>query len=86
MEELNVYSGTLNYKDIVFEFVFDKQDLRLIPPSDKNEEVQHWKMNQLFKGVYTTGNPLTIDVPYLEGVTNETNQNIIFITSITSFK
>lgn len=80
MEELNVYSGKLNYKDIVFEFVFDKQDLRLIPPSDKNEEVQHWKMNELFKGVYTTGNPLTIDVPYLEGVTNETNQNIIFIT------
>ena len=41
MEELNVYSGKLNYKDIVFDFVFDKQDLRLIPPSDKNEEVQH---------------------------------------------
>ena len=39
LDELNVYSGKVNYKEICFDFVYDKQELRLIPPSDKNEEV-----------------------------------------------
>lgn len=80
MEELDVYSGKLNYKDICFDFVYDKQELRLIPPTDKKREVSNWKKKELFPGVYTMGDPLTIDSPYLEGIINETDQKVIFIT------
>lgn len=37
--ELDVYTGTLTYKQIEFSFVFDGEELRLIPPKDKHQEV-----------------------------------------------
>ena len=80
MEDLNVYSGKLNYKDIYFDFVYDKQELRLIPPTDKKREIRNWKMKELSPGVFTMGDPLTMDSPYLEGTINETAQKVIFIT------
>lgn len=80
MEDLNVYSGKLNYKDIYFDFVYDKQELRLIPPTDKKREIRNWKMKELSPGVFTMGGPLTMDSPYLEGTINETAQKVIFIT------
>ncbi len=80
MEDLNVYSGKLTYKDICFDFVYDKQELRLIPPTDKKREIWNWKMKELSSGVFTMGDPLTIDSPYLEGTINETAQKVIFIT------
>ena len=80
MEDLNIYSGKLNYKDICFSFVYDKQELRLIPPADKKPEIRNWKMKELASGVFTMGDPLTIDSPYLEGTISETAQKVIFIT------
>lgn len=80
MEELNTYSGKLIYKDIWFDFVYDKRELRLIPPADKKREIWNWKMKELSPGVFTKGDPLTMDCPYLEGVINETGRNVIFIT------
>ena len=80
MEDLNVYSGKLNYKDIYFDFVYDKQELRLIPPTDKKREIRNWKMKELSPGVFTMGDPLIMDCPYLEGTINETAQKVIFIT------
>ncbi|SHK29969.1 hypothetical protein SAMN02745248_02250 [Hathewaya proteolytica DSM 3090] len=74
MEELNIYSGKLKYKDICFDFVYDKQELRLIPPADKRSEVRRWQLMELSGGAL-----LTMDSPYLEGSINETGQNIIFI-------
>lgn len=81
MEDLNVYSGKLNYKDIYFDFVYDKQELRLIPPTDKKREIRNWIMKELSPGVFTMGNTLTMDSPYLEGTINETAQKVIFITT-----
>lgn len=80
MDVFNVYSGKVNYKDICFDFVYDKHELRLIPPSDKKEEVKHWRMQELSQGWYTMGVPLTMEAPYLEGKINETGQSIVFIT------
>lgn len=80
MEDFNIYSGKLNYKDICFDFVYDKRELRLIPPADKKPEIRNWKMKELAPGVFTMGDPLTIDSPYLEGTINETAQKVIFIT------
>ncbi len=80
LDELNVYSGKVNYKEICFDFVYDKQELRLIPPSDKKEEVKHWRMHELSQGCYTRGEPIIMEVPYIEGTINETGQSIVFIT------
>ena len=80
VDELNVYSGKVNYRDICFDFVYDNQELRLIPPSDKKEEVKHWRMQELSKGFYTMGEPIVMAEPYLEGTINETGQSIVFIT------
>jgi len=80
LEELNVYSGKVKYKDIYFDFVYDEKELRLIPPSDKKEEVIHWRMHEFSKGCFTMGDPLTMEVPYLEGTINETGQSIVFIS------
>ena len=80
MEELNVYSGKVKYKDIYFDFVYDEKELRLIPPSDKKEEVIHWRMHEFSKGCFTMGDHLTMEVPYLEGTINETGQSIVFIS------
>lgn len=33
--DLNLYTGKLTYKDIEFNFVFDKSELRLIPPQNQ---------------------------------------------------
>lgn len=35
-EELDLYTGSLLYRDIRFIFAFDKTELRLIPPEEKN--------------------------------------------------
>lgn len=80
MEDFNIYSGKLNYKDICFNFVYDKQKLRLISPEDKKTEISKWKMKELSPGVFTMGEPLTMESPYLEGTINETAQKVIFIT------
>lgn len=79
-----MYSGKLNYKDICFDFVYDRQELRLIPPSDKKTEIWNWKRKELAPGVFTMGDPLTIDSSYLEGIINETAQKVIFITRLGS--
>lgn len=79
--ELDVYSGILSYKDIDFDFVFDKKELRLIPPKDKQDDTYKWFLKEISTGVYTFGEPLYIEERYLEGITNETGQTIIFFPS-----
>ena len=45
--ETDVYTGTLSLKNIEFTFVFDKQELRLIPPQDKKREViESWFLTE----------------------------------------
>lgn len=69
------------YKDIDFTFIFDGDELRLIPPSDKKKTIrQDWLLTPLANGVYTMGEPLTMDEPYLTGHCNETGADYIFIT------
>ena len=73
--ESNTYSGICKYKDIDFTFIFSGEELRLVPPADKREIIQtNWVLTPLAKGVYTRGNPLTMDEPYLTGKCNETGK------------
>ena len=79
--ESQTYSGVCTYRDIDFTFVFDGDELRLIPPVDKKETIRmEWIMTSLGKGVYTIGAPMTMDEPYLIGHCNETGNDFIFIT------
>lgn len=79
--ESHTYSGVCTYRDIDFTFVFDGDELRLIPPVNKKETIRmDWIMTPLAKGVYTMGDPLTMDEPYLTGHCNETGNDFIFIT------
>ena len=63
--ESSTYSGICKYKDIDFTFICNGEELRLVPPADKKEIIQmDWLLTPLAKGVYTRGNPLTMDEPY----------------------
>ena len=75
--ESNTYSGTCEYKNIDFTFIFSGEELRLVPPLDKRDTIlTNWILTPLEKGVYTRGNPLTMDEPYLTGKCNETGTKL----------
>ena len=77
----NTYSGTLKFKDVDFVFVFDGSELVLIPPKErKNDIMWGWLKKEICPGVYTSGDALTVDVPYLDGFCNETSKRLIFLT------
>ena len=53
--ELDTYTGQLNYKDILFTFVFDGSELCLIPPADKSSEIEfNWILTPTGEGTYTS--------------------------------
>ena len=81
MEELDFYTGKLIYRDIEFTYVFDKKELRLIPPQGKRNEVRYTiLMKKIGNGpAYTMAFP-TMDEPYLVGRCNESGKAMIFIT------
>lgn len=82
--ELEVYTGILTYKGIEFSFVFDREELRVIPPKDKDHEVHMWFMKPLGNGAYTFGDPVYIEDDYLIGKCNENYQKIIFLPKRTN--
>ena len=81
LEELDFYTGTLLYKEILFSFAFDKSELRLIPPVEKKHVVEcDWKRKEIRPGVFTFADPIPVEDPFLIGKCNETKQKIIFLT------
>lgn len=83
--DIEIYTGYLVYKNIDFSFVFDKKELRLIIPSDKQDEVEHWLMEEIGNGTYSLGHPVRVQEPFLTGECNETRQRIVFILSQGSY-
>ena len=75
--DLDVYSGKLIYKEVDFSFVFDGDELRLIPSKDKEREVNMWFMRPLGNGAYTFGDPLYIEDDCLIGKCNENGQKMM---------
>ena len=83
--DFDYYTGNLTYKGVKFTFIFDKRDLKLIPPSDKVREVEKWFYEELDNGMLVdTGKLLYIESDYLEGFCNETVNKIVFIPNKTS--
>ncbi len=85
--DVDVFTGLLTYRDIQFHFVFDKQQLRLIPPHDKAFEVEKWFLKPIGnKGNYigyTTGDPIYIETPLISDSCNE-RPKIVFIPKYSS--
>lgn len=80
------YTGTLEYKGIDFFFVFDGAQLSLIPPKEKEDEIRrNWIYAEIKPGVYTLGDPLTTNVPFLCGNCSETGRMMMFLTREDSF-
>ncbi len=74
----SIYTGELLYRKILFTFVFEGITLRLIPPKERNREVDMWFMKPLGNGAYTFGNPFAIETDVLTGRCYEDGQKILF--------
>lgn len=80
LEEKNLLTGQLKYRDMDFAFVFNGEELRMIPSCDKKEEIDYeWFKAQLCMGVYMDEQS-KMKESYLIGKCNENRHTIIFIT------
>lgn len=75
-----LFTGQLTYKEIEFTFVFDGEELRLIPPKDKKQEIKEkWLHTQPKQGIYIPNTPM-MEESYLSGICNESGRKIVFLT------
>lgn len=79
----NLATGKICFKGVNFTFVFDREELRLIPPDDKKSEVEKWFMKEFAPGVYTMGDPVYVEDEYLIGNCNEGIEIVLFPNSHT---
>ena len=74
----DLVTGTITYKSIEFTFVFNREELRLIPPIEKVDEVGMWFRKEIKPGIYTMGDPVYIEEDFLKGKCNEGHNIILF--------
>lgn len=74
----NMVTGTINFRGVDFTFVFDRDELRLIPPKELKRTVELWFMKELSQGVYTIGDPVVVEEEFLIGKCNEGLEIIFF--------
>ena len=56
---INVYTGSLNYQNAEYQFVFHDDELHLIPPPEVAENILWgYERKEIAPGVYTSGDPL----------------------------
>lgn len=73
-------TGQLNYKEIEFIFIFDGDELRLIPPKDKQREIEEqWFGTPVATGVYIPNIPI-VEESHLFGFCNESGRKMVFLT------
>lgn len=83
--ENETYTGFLKFREIDFSFVFTNNELRLITPADKSDEVYYkWLMKEMRDGVYTNGDPLFVEEASIIGACNENGGSIIFLPIVGS--
>ena len=81
-----VYTGNVTYRNIDFNFVLNGDELRLIPPKDKEHEIEwQWTRKRIGSGAYSWADPISIEEDFLIGFCNETKQKIIFLPQQGSF-
>lgn len=80
------YTGFLNFRGIDFSYVFADDELKLIAPSNKSDEIRyHWLMKAAGDGVFVNGDPLVVEEKSIAGICNESNGSIIFLPKVGSF-
>ena len=83
--ESETYTGELNYRNILFQFVYEHGELRLYPDEKDKEVIRlRWLMSAVSPGVYVDGDPLLMEEPFLEGRCHELHGGIVFLTQIGS--
>ena len=79
---MGIFTGRLEYKSQKFTFVFDEENIKLIP--DDSQVIDSWTHTELAKGVYVPDYPVEIQEACLVGQCNETRCSIVFIFAIGS--
>ena len=74
---INVYTGSLNYQNAEYQFVFHDDELHLIPPPEVAENILWgYERKEIAPGVYTSGDPLRMKESVLVGRCRENNKYI----------
>ncbi len=77
---INVYTGSLNYQNAEYQFVFHDDELHLIPPPEVAENILWgYERKEIAPGVYTSGDPLRMKESVLVGRCRENNKYIFFL-------
>lgn len=83
--ELNIITGEIIYKNVDFSFVYSKGEIRLIPSKEDRKTIMcHWLMSEIAPGVFSDGDPLFMEEPYLLGKCNETGYRVAFMFDLGS--
>ncbi len=81
MDNNKIYTGVLSYKDTNFTFVFNGEDLRLIPSIDNVRKVESdWLATSIAKGVFIPNTDLKMEESFLIGHCHENGKTIVFFT------
>lgn len=79
------YTGFLQFRGIDFSFVFSDNELKLIPPAEKSNEIRYkWLMKEIKDGVYTNGDPLIVEEESIVASCNENGGAIVFLPIVGS--
>lgn len=81
MEDTRIYTGVTKYKDIDFTFVFNGENLRLIPTTENVRKVEtEWLMTPIVKGTFIPNTDLKMEDSFLIGRCHENGKRIVFFT------
>lgn len=81
MENNKIYTGVTRYKNAEYTFVFNGEDLRLIPSTENTRKVgTEWLMTSIAKGVFTSNTDLKMEDSFLIGLCHENGKRMVFFT------
>lgn len=81
MEDTRIYTGVTKYKDIDFTFVFNGENLCLIPTTENVRKVEtEWLMTPIAKGTFIPNTDLKMEDSFLIGRCHENGKRIVFFT------
>ena len=81
MEDTRIYTGVTKYKNIEFTFVFNGEDLRLIPTTENVRKIEtEWLMTPIAKGTFIPNTDLKMEDSFLIGRCHESGKRVVFFT------
>lgn len=81
MEDTRIYTGVTKYKNVEFNFVFNGEDLRLIPTTENVKKIEtEWLMTPIAKGTFIPNTDLKMEESFLIGRCHENGKRVVFFT------